>query len=48
MWNELKTSTSDFSPYSQKNKEAAQSASTLEESLSRNIRLSLKEMRTRR
>jgi len=44
MWNELKTSTSEFSPYSQKNKEA----SSLEESLSRNIRLSLKEMRTRR
>lgn len=44
MWDELKTSSSEYSPYSVKNKQAA-STGNLEESLSRNIRLSLKEIK---
>jgi len=51
MFSELKTSTSKFSPFSAENLKAAESSTqykSLEESLSRNIRLSLKEMRLRR
>jgi hypothetical protein len=50
-FSELKTSTSKFSPFSKENLKAAESSTqykSLEESLSRNIRLSLKEMRLRR
>ena len=51
MFSELKTSSNKFSPFSTENLKSAESATqyqSLEESLSRNIRLSLKEMRTRR
>ena len=50
-FSELKTSTSKFSPFSKENLKAAESSTqykSLEESLSKNIRLTLKEMKLKR
>lgn len=48
MWSELKTSTNKFSPYAKESLKSQQGNQSLEESLSKNIRLTLKEMKLKR